>query len=95
MTIMSAQELKVYALGSRRIVYAPAGRGEDVRLHLAAHGIASELAHHDPFGRLELERFADAQTVQAVLDDWERSVTAVQGSQAGILHPQQPDRRFP
>jgi hypothetical protein len=27
MTIMSAQELKVYALGSRRIVYAPAGRG--------------------------------------------------------------------
>jgi hypothetical protein len=43
-----------------------------VRLHLAAHGIASELAHLDPFGRLELERFADAQTVQAVLDDWER-----------------------
>jgi hypothetical protein len=95
MTIMSAQELKVYALGSRRIVYAPAGRGEDVRLHLASHGIVSELAHRDPFGRLELERFADAQTVQAVLDDWERSVTAVQGSQAGILHPQQPDRRFP
>ena len=72
MAIMSAQELKVYALGSRRIVYAPAGRGEDVRLHLASHGIASELAHLDPLGRLELERFADAQTVQAVLDDWER-----------------------
>jgi hypothetical protein len=72
MAIMSAQELKVYALGSRRIVYSTAGRGEDVRLHLAAHGIASELAHLDPFDRLELERFADAQTVQAVLDDWER-----------------------
>jgi hypothetical protein len=87
MAIMSAQELKVYALGSRRIVYAPAGRGEDVRLHLASHGIASEFAHRDPFGRLELERFADAQTVQAVLDDWERSVTAVQGGQADIRHP--------
>ena len=72
MAIMSAQELKVYALGSRRIVYAPAGRGEDVRLYLAAYGIASELAHLDPFGRLELDRFADAQTVQAVLDDWQR-----------------------
>ena len=43
-----------------------------MRLHLAAYGIASELAHLDPFGRLELKRFADAQTVQAVLDDWER-----------------------
>jgi hypothetical protein len=43
-----------------------------VRLHLASHGIASELAHLDSFGRLELEQFADAQTVQGVLDDWER-----------------------
>jgi hypothetical protein len=72
MAILSAQPLKVYALGSRRIVYAPAGRGEDVRLYLASHGITSELAHLDLFGRLELERFADTQTVQAVLDDWER-----------------------
>jgi hypothetical protein len=60
-----------------------------------SHGIASELARHDPFGRLELERFADAQTVQAVLDDWERRVTAVTGSQADIMHPQQPGRRLP
>lgn len=72
MASFSAQELKVYALGSCLIVYAPAGRREDVRLHLASHGIASELANSDPFGRLELERFADTQTVQSVLDDWER-----------------------
>ena len=72
MAIMSAQALKLCALDQCRIVHATAGRWEDGRLHLAAHGIASELAHLDPFGRLERERFADVQTVQAVLDDWER-----------------------
>ncbi len=72
MAIVSAQELKVCALGRRRIVYAPAARGEDVRLHLAAYGIASELAHLNPFSRLERKRFADVPTVQAVLVGWER-----------------------
>jgi hypothetical protein len=71
MAITPAQELKVYALGSRRVVYAPAGRGEDLRLHLASLGIASQLAHPATSGRLELDRFADAETVQAVLDGWE------------------------
>jgi hypothetical protein len=72
MAIMSALELKVYALGSRRVVYAPPGRGEELRSHLASQGIASELAHPAASGRLELDRFADVETVQAVLDDWER-----------------------
>ncbi len=70
MPIMSAQELKVYAFGSRRVVYAPADRGEDLRRHLASQGIASELAHPATSGRLELDRFADPETVQAVLDEW-------------------------
>ncbi len=70
MPIMSAQELKVYAFGSRRVVCAPASRGEDLRLYLASQGIAAELAHPATADRLELDRFADAGTVQVVLDEW-------------------------
>jgi len=68
----SAEELKVYALGGRRVVYVAAGRGEGLRAHLGSRGYPSGVAQAPGFDRLELERFADAEAVQAVLDHWQR-----------------------
>jgi hypothetical protein len=31
--------LKVYPVDGRSIIHAPAGRGEELRVHLASHGI--------------------------------------------------------
>ena len=71
MAITSAQELKVYALGSRRVVYAPAGRGEGLRAYLGSRGFPAEVVRL-PAGldRVELERHADPVAVQAALDAW-------------------------
>jgi hypothetical protein len=66
--------LKVYPVDGRSFVHAPAGRGEELRVHLASHGIqaeASQLAE-GPFDRLELEGCNDVEAVQAILDLWER-----------------------
>jgi hypothetical protein len=70
----TAEELKVYALGSRRVVYAPEGRGEVLRLHLGSRGFRAEVARTpgSPLERLELERHADIGAAQAALDDWPR-----------------------
>ena len=75
MPITSAQELKVYALGSRRVVYAPAGHGEGLRAHLGSRGFPAEMAPQpvgSAFDRIELERHTDACAAQAALDDWPR-----------------------
>jgi len=70
----TADLFKVYPVDGRYFVHAPAGRGEELRLHLASHGIAarvSELAEAD-FDRLELDEEIDPVAVQVVLDHWER-----------------------
>jgi len=58
--------LKVYDVDGRRFIHAPAGRGEELRLHLASHGIRSELSTlaAADFDRLELGSDADAVAVQ-------------------------------
>jgi len=56
----------------RLFVPVPWHREEELRVHLRAHGIDST-AHLDPTvreARLEIHR-ADADTVQAILDQWE------------------------
>ncbi len=72
MAIMSAQELKVYALGSRRIVYGPEGRGGGCA---PAPRLARDRLGAYPPRSLRpagAGAFADARIVQPVLDDWER-----------------------
>jgi hypothetical protein len=66
--------LKVYPVDGHSFVHAPAGRGEELRLHLAAHGVASRVSPlaEAKFDRLELEAGADPVAVQAILDHWER-----------------------
>jgi hypothetical protein len=68
------KELKVLTIDGTRCVFAPAGRGEELRLHLASHGFPAALSHfHRPtFDRLDLDKGVDAEAVQAVLDHWEK-----------------------
>jgi len=72
--MVSAEELKVYALGGRRVVFVRAGRGEGLRAHLGSHGFPAGVERTPGSGldRLELERHADLGAAQAVLDDWPR-----------------------
>jgi len=67
------RELKVYPAGDHLVVHVPGGRGEELRLHLEAHGIRSLVSPpaQGPFERLEVEG-VDAETLQAVVDQWER-----------------------
>jgi hypothetical protein len=66
--------LRVYPVDGRCIIHAPAGRGEELRVHLASHGIQAESSQlaEGSFDRLELEGDVDTEAVQAVLDLWER-----------------------
>jgi hypothetical protein len=64
-----AEELKVYALGARRVVY---GRGEKGRDHLGSRGFPAPLAQVAGYDRLELDRHADVGEAQAALDDCPR-----------------------
>jgi hypothetical protein len=54
--------------------YSPNGRGEELRLHLAAHGIHSKVspAAQTHFERLEIDDDVDVDTLQAIVDQWER-----------------------
>ncbi|MBV9122757.1 MAG: hypothetical protein JO112_05335 [Planctomycetes bacterium] len=74
MNDQNIEELKLYDVGGQYIVHVPTGRGEELRLHLASHGIkavVSPLAEGD-FDRLELENEVDVFEVQTILDHWEK-----------------------
>jgi hypothetical protein len=60
----------VLIVGGRKVVHVEAGRGEELREHLASHGIRSRVS--EAFDRLELEDDASPEVVQAILDQWER-----------------------
>jgi hypothetical protein len=69
-----AEELKLYALGGRRIVFVQSGSAERLREHLGARGFPAGLTRRPgvEFDRLELDRHADPEAAQAALDDWPR-----------------------
>ena len=64
---------QVIVAGGKLIVRVLNGRGEELRHHLASHGIRSLVsrAAATPFERVEIEDGADAETVQAIVDEWE------------------------
>lgn len=74
MTTSNPKPLRVYPLGNRLVVFVPGGRGEELRIHLASHSIESTVKPEagTPYERLEVEHDADAVTLQAILDNWER-----------------------
>ena len=67
-------ELIVYPAGDQLVVHVPNGRGEELRLHLEAHGIRSRVSPpaETSFERLEVEGGVDADALQAIVDQWER-----------------------
>jgi hypothetical protein len=69
-----AERLCVDVVAGHRFVFAPVGRGEELRLHLAAHGIqpVNQRPEGVAFDRLELAGDVDPDAVQAVLDGWAR-----------------------
>ena len=67
-------ELTVYPAGDQLVIHVPNGRGEELRLHLEAHGIRSRVSPpaETSFERLEVEGNEDADALQAIVDQWER-----------------------
>lgn len=63
----------IYVLQDRRFIRTPAGRGEELRLHLASHGITSRVHRlAEGLDRVDLVGDVDPVTIQAILDLWER-----------------------
>ena len=65
---------KVLAVGNKWMIQVEKGRGEELRQHLASHGITSQVSRlaGAPFERLTLEGKVDPEVVQTILDQWER-----------------------
>jgi hypothetical protein len=71
---MPVEELKVFPVGGQNIVHVPNGRGEELRVHLESHGIHSQVspAAETGYDRLVVEGGVDPESLQAILDQWER-----------------------
>ncbi len=39
MSTQEVEQLKVFPAGDQNIIHVPNGRGEELRLHLASHGV--------------------------------------------------------
>ena len=76
-----AEELKVYALGGRRVVFVRAGRGEGLRAHLGSRGFPTG-AVHTPVSGLDRLELADqyAPVSEARRFGWPEAVEIVDAS---------------
>jgi hypothetical protein len=63
------EDLKVYPTAYYKVIYVPVGRGEELRVHLASHNFQAQIRHGDGLEWLELR--GDANTLQAILDEWD------------------------
>jgi hypothetical protein len=64
---------KVLEVGGKKVIHIENGLGEELREHLAAHGIHTTF-HSDTdtsWESLELTDDADPDVVQAIIDEWE------------------------
>jgi hypothetical protein len=64
----------VIPVGNRKVVDVEHGRGEELRQHLASHGIKSKVcaAPGGTCERLEIEGDEGPEVVQPIVDQWER-----------------------
>jgi hypothetical protein len=60
--------------GGLQLIDVMYGRGEELRVHLESHGIQSRLVPSDLIAaeRLEVERGADPEVLQVMVDQWEQ-----------------------
>ena len=65
---------QVLRVGNQKVIHVENGRGEELRHHLAAHGIDAKVcsAAEASFDRLEIQGDADTAILQAIVDQWER-----------------------
>jgi hypothetical protein len=65
---------QVYAVGNQKIIHVENGRGEELRQHLASHGIESKVspAAATSFERVEVPGDVNTDVLQAIVDHWER-----------------------
>ena len=64
---------KVVDVGGKNVVHVENGRGEELRHHLAAHGITAIVSPpaETPFERVEIDGDVDVEDVQTIIDEWE------------------------
>jgi hypothetical protein len=64
----------VVSEGPRRVVYVEGGHGEELRRHLASHGVGVTVgpAADGSYERLEFAGTEDAEHLQAVVDRWKQ-----------------------
>ena len=67
------EQRKVYVVGNRLVIHVANGRGEELRLHLASHGLDSAVspAAETDFERVEIQGDLGAEIIQAIVDQWE------------------------
>jgi hypothetical protein len=65
----------VVSIGPLHVVLVECGGGEILRMYLASHGIAANVApgEEGPFERVEIAARFDADSVRAIVEEWERS----------------------
>jgi hypothetical protein len=65
--------VRVVPTANRALLFVPRGRGEELRTHLAAHGIAASLgpAEDRLSDRLEIEEPGNLESLQAIVGLWE------------------------
>ena len=64
---------QVITTGNKRVIQVDKGHGEELRLHLASHGIVAQVkpAEETPFERVEVGEDVDMALLQEILDETE------------------------
>jgi hypothetical protein len=73
MSAKKNQERKVFTVGQQLVVHVSNGRGEELRQHLASHGIEAVVspAAEASFERVEINGSVDPVVLQTIMDQWE------------------------
>ena len=74
MKTTDVEQWKVFPAGDQFVIHVPNGRGEQLRVHLAEHGVRAQVSPvaAAPFERVEVEKDVDPETLQSIVDLWER-----------------------
>lgn len=64
---------QVVEIDGQLVVHVENGRGEELRQHLAAHGVSSKVspAAESAFEWVEIENDLNIEDVQTIIDQWE------------------------
>jgi len=63
---------KIYNSAGKYVVHIPAGRGEELFLYLANHGIESKVSRvgNATFDRLEVEEDVNVHALRSIIGQW-------------------------